>query len=43
MIRKKIMKRGEVGFHVGNNARVDALTVRTMQLHLPPGFIFGVK
>jgi hypothetical protein len=32
------MKR-EVGFHVGNNARVAALTVGTMQLHLPPIFI----
>jgi hypothetical protein len=33
------VKRGEVDFRVGNNARVAALTVGTMQLHLPSGFI----
>jgi hypothetical protein len=33
------VKRGEVDFRVGNNARVVALTVGTMQLQLPLGFI----
>jgi urease accessory protein UreH len=35
LTRSRSMARGEVDFHVGNNARVAALSVRTMQLHLP--------
>jgi hypothetical protein len=35
MIRSTSVERGEVDFRVGNNARVVALSVRTMQLHLP--------
>jgi hypothetical protein len=30
MIRSRSVERGEVGFHVGNNARVAALTVGMM-------------
>jgi hypothetical protein len=43
MIRSRSVKRGEVDFSVGNNARVAALTVRTMQLHLPSGFILELN
>jgi hypothetical protein len=39
MIRSRSVERGEANFRVGNNARVVALTVRMMQLHLPSGFI----
>jgi hypothetical protein len=35
MIRSRSVENREVNFHVGNNARVTALTVGTMQLHLP--------
>jgi hypothetical protein len=42
MIRRSV-KRGEVDFWVGNNARVAALTIGTMQLHLPSGFILESK
>jgi hypothetical protein len=34
MIRSRSVER-EVDFHVGNNARVVALSIGTMQLHLP--------
>jgi hypothetical protein len=43
MIRSRSVERGEVDFRVGNNARVAALTVGTMQLHLPPGFIMELN
>ena len=43
MIRSRSVKRGEVDFRVGNNARVAALTVGTMQLHLPSGFILELN
>jgi hypothetical protein len=43
MIRSRSVKRGEVDFRVGNNARVVALTVETMQLHLPSGFILELN
>lgn len=43
MIRSRSVKRGEVDFCVGNNARVVALTVRKVQLHLPSGFIMELK
>jgi hypothetical protein len=39
MIRSRSVERGEVDFRVGNNAGVAALTVGTMQLHLPSKFI----
>jgi hypothetical protein len=42
-IRSKSVKRGEVDFHVGNNARVAMLTVGTMNLHLPSGFILKLN
>ena len=43
MIRCRSVEKGEVDFHVGNNARVAALNVRTMQLHLPSGFILELN
>src|SRR5688572_29412961 len=43
MIRSRSVERGEVDFRVGNNARVAALTVGTMQLHLPSGFIMELN
>lgn len=43
MIRSRSVKRGEVDFRVGNNARVVVLTVRKVQLHLPSGFIMELK
>jgi hypothetical protein len=35
LTRSRSVARGEVDFRVGNNARVAALSVRTMQLHIP--------
>ena len=43
LIKSRNVERGEVDFHVGNNARVAALTVGTMQLHLPSGFIMELN
>ena len=43
MIRSRSMEKGEVDFCVGNNARVAALNVGTMQLHLPSGFIMELN
>src|SRR5687767_11206063 len=43
MIRSRSVERGEVDFRVGNNARVAAFTVGTMQLHLPSGFIMELN
>jgi hypothetical protein len=43
MIRSGSVKRGEEYFRVGNNARVAALTVGTMQLHFPSGFILELN
>jgi hypothetical protein len=43
MIRSRSIERGEVDFRVGNNARVAALTVGTMQLHLPSRFIMELN
>jgi hypothetical protein len=37
------MARGEVDFLMGNNARVAALSVGMMQLHLPSGFIMELN
>jgi hypothetical protein len=43
MIRSRSIERGEVDFRVGYNARLAALTVGTMQLHLPSGFIMELN
>jgi hypothetical protein len=43
MIRSRSVKKGEVDFRVGNNARVAALNIGTMQLHLPLGFIMELN
>jgi len=43
LIKSRSVERGEVDFHVGNNARVAALTVGTMQLCLPSGFIMELN
>jgi hypothetical protein len=43
LTRSRSMARGEVDFRVGNNARVATLSVGTMQLHLPPGFIMELN
>jgi hypothetical protein len=42
-VRSRNVKRSEVDFWVGNNAIVVALTVETMQLHLPLGFILELN
>jgi hypothetical protein len=43
MIRSRSVGKGEVDFRVGNNARVAALNVKMMQLHLPSGFILELN
>jgi hypothetical protein len=43
MIRSRSVEKGEVDFRVGNNARVAAVNVGTMQLHLPSGFILELN
>jgi hypothetical protein len=43
MIRSRSVKKGEVDFLVGNNARVAALNVGTMQPHLPSRFIMELN
>ena len=43
MTRSRSVARGEVDFHVGNNSRVAALSVETMQLHLPSGFVMELN
>ncbi|CAN6371970.1 unnamed protein product, partial [Urochloa humidicola] len=43
VIRSRSVERGEVDFRVGNNARVAALAVGTMQLPLPSGFILELN
>jgi hypothetical protein len=43
MIRSRSVKKGEVDFRVGNNARVVVLNVGMMQLHLPSGFILELN
>jgi hypothetical protein len=43
LIRSRSVERGEVDFRMGNNTRVVALTVGTMQLHLPSGFIMELN
>jgi hypothetical protein len=39
LVRSRSVEKGEVDFCIGNNVRVVALTVGTMQLQLPSGFI----
>jgi len=43
MIKSRSVERGEVDFRVDNNARVAALAVGTMQLHLPSGFVLELN
>jgi hypothetical protein len=43
LTRSRSMARGEVDFRVGNNARVVALSVGTIQLHLLSGFIMELN
>ena len=43
MTKSRSIERGEVDFHVGNNARVAALAVGTMQLHLPSVFVLELN
>jgi hypothetical protein len=43
MIRSRSVEKGEVDFRVGNNARVAALNVGMMQLHLSSGFILELN
>ena len=43
MTKSRSVEREEVDFRVSNNARVDALAVGTMQLHLPSGFVMGLN
>ena len=43
MTKSRRIERGEVDFCVGNNARVAALAVETMQLHLLSGFILELN
>jgi hypothetical protein len=43
LTRSRNVARGEIDFRVGNNARVAALSVRTMQLYLMPEFIMELN
>ena len=43
MTKSRSIERGEVDFRVGNNARVAAVAVGTMQLHLPSGFVLELS
>jgi len=43
MTTSRSVERGEVDFRIGNNARVDAVGVGMMQLHLPSGFILELN
>jgi len=43
MTKSRSIERGEVDFRVGNNARVAALAVETMQLHQPLGFVLELN
>jgi hypothetical protein len=43
MTKSRSIERGEVDFCVGNNARVAALAVGMMQLHLPSGFVLELN
>ena len=43
LTKSRSVERGEVDFRVANNARVAAMAVRTMQLHLPSGFVLELN
>ena len=43
MTKSRSVERGEVDSRVGNNARVAALAVGTMQLHLPSRFVLELN
>ena len=43
LVRTRGVARGEVDIRVGNKARVVALEVGTMQLHLPSGFLMELN
>ena len=43
MTKSRSVERGEVDFCVGNNARVAAVAVETMKLHLPSGFVLELS
>jgi hypothetical protein len=43
LTRSRSVARGEVDFRVGNTASVAALSIGTMQLHLPSGFIMELN
>jgi hypothetical protein len=43
LTRSRSVARGEVDFRMGNSARVAALSVGMMQLHLPSGFIMELN
>jgi hypothetical protein len=43
LTRSRSVARGEVDFRVGNNARVAALSIGTMQIHLLLGFIIELN
>ena len=43
LTKSRSIERGEVDFRVGNNARVAALAVRMMQLHLLSGFVLELN
>ena len=43
MTKSRSIERGEVDFCVGHNARVAALAVGTMQLHLPTEFVLELN
>ena len=43
LVRTRSVARGEVDIRVGNKARVAALEVGTMQLHLPSGFLMELN
>ena len=43
MTKSRSVERGEVDFRVGNNARVAALAIGMIQLHLPSGFVLELN
>ena len=43
LTKSRSIGRGEVDFRVGNSARVAAVAIGTMQLHLPSGFVLELS
>ena len=43
LTKSRSVERGEVDFRIGNNARVAAVAVGTMQLYLPSGFVLELS